>query len=107
MLTYEEFAKLEIRIGTIISAEKIEGSDKLVKFEIDLGEERRQIVGGFALAYPDPAVLVGKQVPVLANLGPKTLFGIESHGMILAASSDNLPVALHPDKTVEPGTAVK
>lgn len=107
MITYEDFSKLEIKIGTVVSAEKVPDTDKLVKFEIDLGAEKRQIVGGFAPGYPDLSVLVGTQVPVLCNLEPRTLRGLESQGMILAASDGVLPVALHPDKPVEPGTSVR
>jgi len=107
MTTYEDFSKLDIRIGTIVSAEKVEKSDKLIKFLIDLGEEKRTIVGGFAPGYPDATVLVGTQMPVLVNLEPRTLMGIESQGMVLAATKDDLPVALHPDREVLPGSKIK
>jgi methionine--tRNA ligase beta chain len=107
MITYEDFAKLEIRIGRIISAEKVPETDRLIKFTVDLGDETRTIVGGFALTYPDPTVLVGQLVPILANLAPRELRGIMSEGMILAASADNLPVPLAPLTEVPPGTVIK
>jgi methionyl-tRNA synthetase len=107
-ITIEDFAALEIQIGTILEAERVPETDKLVRFKIDLGNETRQIIGGFAPSYPDPSVLIGKQVPVLANLAPRMMRGLESQGMVLAASNtENGPVALHPDKTVQPGTKIR
>ncbi len=105
MITFEDFAKLEIKIGIIVSAEKVEDADKLLKLEIDLGEEKRQVVSGIADWY-SPEDLVGKQVPVLTNLEPRTFKGVESQGMILAAGGDTA-ILLHPDKEVPPGTKVK
>ncbi|QQG49824.1 MAG: hypothetical protein HZB70_03440 [Candidatus Berkelbacteria bacterium] len=108
MVTIEDWQKLDVRIGTIISAELVPETDKLVKFEIDLGSEKRQIVGGFAPSYPDPKALIGKQVPVLCNLEPRTLRGLESNGMVLAASTtEGGPAALHPDQFVANGTVVR
>ena len=108
MISYEDFKKLEIKIGTIVEAEKIEGSEKLVKLMVDLGEgEPRQVVAGIAVAYPNVEDLVGKYIPVLANLEPKQLMGLESQGMILAADNQGSPVLLHPDKEVSPGSTVK
>ncbi len=106
-ISYDDFQKLDIRIGTITSAEKVPETDKLVKFEIDLGSEKREVVGGFAQAYPDPSELVGKQVPILINLEPRMLRGLESQGMILAATADDLPVPLHPAKETPPGAIIK
>lgn len=105
MVTFDNFAKLEIRIGTITSAEKVEGADKLLKLEIDFGDEKRTIASGIAEWYK-PEDLVGKQVPVLINLEPKNFKGVESQGMILAAGSDTA-ILLHPDKEVPPGTKVR
>ncbi len=108
MITIEDFSKLVIKIGTILEAERVPDTDKLVRFQIDLGEEKRQIIGGFAPGYPDVAALIGKQVPVLINLEPRMMRGLESQGMILAASrEDGGPVALNPDKSVTPGTQVR
>ncbi len=122
-ITVEDFSKLDIRIGTILSAERVPETDKLIKFEIDFGSEKRQIIGGFAPSYPDPAALVGTQVPVLVNLEPRTMRGFESQGMILAAAGNRTtnngeeilaasnqqdgPVALHPELLVEPGTPIR
>ena len=106
MITFNDFAKLDIRIGTIISAEKVEDADKLLKLEIDLGEEKRQVVSGIADWYK-PEDLVGKQVPVLMNLEPRTFKGVESQGMILAAEADDSAVLLHPDKDVPAGSKIR
>jgi len=105
MITFDDFAKLEIRIGTVVSAEKVENADKLLKLEVDLGEEKRQIVSGIADWYK-PEDLVGKQVPVLTNLEPRIFKEVESQGMILATGSDTA-ILLHPDKEVPAGTKVR
>ena len=108
MITIEDFSKLDIKIGTIEAAERVPETDKLVKFSIHLGEETRQIIGGFATSYPDPSLLIGKQVPVITNLEPRMMRGLESNGMILAASNpEGGPVALHPASEVAPGTQVR
>jgi methionine--tRNA ligase beta chain len=106
MITFSDFSKLELKIGTIKSAEKVEGSDKLMKLEIDLGDETRQLVAGVAEWY-SPKDLKGKQIPVLANLEPKKFRGIESQGMILAAEHDGKAILLHPDSKVEPGSKIR
>lgn len=105
MISFEDFAKLEIKIGTIISAEKVEDADKLLKLEVDFDEEKRTIVSGIADWYKTED-LIGKQVPVLVNLEPRTFKGVESQGMILAAGSDTA-ILLHPDREVPPGTNVR
>ena len=108
MITYDDFKKLDVRIGKIVEAEKIEESEKLVKLTIDLGEqEPRQIIAGIALAYPDTQELIGKEVPVLINLEPKKLLGYESQGMILAADKEGIPTLLHPAQETPPGSIVK
>ena len=106
MISREEFKKLDIRIGKILKAEKIEGADKLLRLEVDLGSEIRQIVAGIAQFY-EPESLVGREVPVLANLEPRTLMGLESQGMLLAADSEGEPVLLSPEREVPPGSIVK
>lgn len=107
MINIEDFQKIEIKIGKILSAEKLEGSDKLLKLQIDLGEEApRQILSGIAEFTPDPASLVGKEVPVIVNLEPRQLRGETSYGMMLAAD-DGSPVLLHPAREVPPGSGVK
>ena len=106
MLSFAEFQKLDIRIGTITSAEKVEGTDKLLKLEVDLGDKPRQLVAGVADFY-EVDEIIGKQVPVLTNLEPKTLRGVESQGMILAADNKGQPVMLHPDQEVPNGSIVR
>jgi len=105
MITIEELKKLEIRIGTILSAERVENTDKLIKLEVDLGDEKRQIVTGIAEFF-DINDLEGKQIPIASNLEPKTFKGIESQGMILAVNVDGRPILLHPEEEVPPGSSI-
>ncbi len=102
----KDFSKLDIRIGKIVKAEKIKGSRKLMKLEVDVGGEVRQIVAGIAEVY-EPEEVVGKLVPVLVNIKPAKLMGVESMGMVLAADVDGKPVLLHPDREVPPGSKVR
>jgi methionyl-tRNA synthetase len=107
VIAIDKFFETELKVGTIQAAERVPKSEKLIKLSVDLGEETpRQIVAGIGLAY-QPEELVGKQVAVVANLQPAKLMGIESQGMVLAASIDGKPVLLHPDKQVPTGTQVK
>lgn len=106
IIKFEDFQKLDIRIGRILSAERVDGADKLLKLEVDLGEEKRQLVAGIAKFY-EPENLIGKQIPVLVNLEPRVFKGIESQGMILAASSDGNCVLISPEKEVPAGSKVK
>ena len=105
-INFEEFQKIDLRIGKITEAEKIEGTDKLLKLKVDLGKEKRQLVAGIAKFY-QPEDLVGKEIVVVANLEPKILRGIESQGMLLAADVEGRPVILKPDEEVPPGTEVR
>jgi methionyl-tRNA synthetase len=100
----EEFAKIEIRIAKVVSAEPIKGSKKLYKLIVDLGGEKRQVVSGIAQFYT-PDELVGKDVAMIANLAPAKIFGVESRGMILAAGDE--ASLLVPDRPVKPGTPVR
>jgi methionine--tRNA ligase beta chain len=104
MITIEDFQKIDLRAAKVLAAEKIDGSDKLLKLQIDLGEEKRQIVAGIAQFY-EPEKLIGREIIVVANLEPRILRGIESQGMLLAAD-DNGPVLLMPDKEVMPGAKI-
>jgi methionine--tRNA ligase beta chain len=107
MITYEDFKKVELKVAKIISAESVEGSDKLIKLALDLGSEKRQIVAGIGRVYK-PEDLIGLEIAVVANLEPKTLMGIESNGMLLAASADRgEPVLLIPQKEVLPGAEIR
>jgi len=106
-IKYDDFSKLEIKIGTITSAEAVPEADKLLKLEVDLGEEQRQIMAGIAEFFPDPQVLVGQQVPILVNLESRKLRGYESQGMMLAADTEDKPVLLRPSQPVPPGSKVR
>lgn len=84
----EDFMKVDLRIAEIKQAEKVEGADKLLKLQLDVGGEPRQIVAGIALHYK-PEELIGKKITIVANLKPAKIRGVESHGMLLAASDAN------------------
>ncbi len=89
MISYDDFAKLEIRIGEITAVEVVPDADKLLKLTVDFGEERpRQIISGIRMFFEDPQTLVGKKCPFLTNLEHRTIRGLESEGMILAASTE-------------------
>ncbi len=108
MINYEDFAKIELKVGKILEAERIENSEKLLRLKVDLGEESpRQILAGIGKAY-DPETLAGKEIVVVANLEPKKLMGEESRGMLLAASDGegNLSL-LQPDKEIKEGSGIK
>jgi len=107
MISFEEFKKVDLRIAKILEAERVEGSEKLIKFIFDIGGEQRQIIGGLGLAYPDPSVLVGKLMPIILNLEPRKLMSLESQGMIMAADNEGSPVILIPEKEIPPGSIVK
>lgn len=106
LISYDHFSKLDLRIAKVIEAERIEKSEKLVKLQIEIGDERRQIVAGVGKAY-QPEDLIGRQIVILANLEPRDLMGETSNGMLLAASIDNQPVLLKPEKEVETGSIIK
>jgi len=105
-ITYNDFQKLDIRIGTILEAEKIEGADKVLKLKIGLGNEQRTIVAGIAESYK-PKSIIGKQIPILANLEPRTIRGIESQGMILAIDINDKTTLIKPSKKVPNGAKVR
>lgn len=106
MINIEDFFKVEIKIGKVLSAERVEGSEKLLKLSIDLGEENpRQILSGVAKVVT-PEDIVGKLVPIASNLAPRMMMGMESQGMMLCAD-DGSPVLLHPAHDVKPGSIVK
>ncbi len=104
---FEDFAKLDIRVGTIISADQIDESEKLVKLIIDLGEGKRQILAGIKKFYKIED-LVNRQIVIVANLKSRKLMGFESEGMLLAAGDkEGNPVVLIPEKSVPDGANVK
>jgi methionine--tRNA ligase beta chain len=106
MITFDDFKKLEIRIGKIVSAERVQGTDKLLTLEIDFGMERRKLVAGIAESYTTDQI-IGKSVPVLMNLEPRKIRGVESKGMILAVDVEGKPILLHPEKEVPPGSIIR
>lgn len=106
MITIEQFGAVELRVATVKSAEPHPNADRLLVLRVDLGGEERQLVAGIRAHY-DPAALVGRQVVVVANLEPAKLRGVESQGMILAASDGNRVVLLRPDDSVDPGAVVR
>ncbi len=104
-ISFEDFKKIQIRIGKILTAQKVENSNKLLKLQVDFGIETRQIIAGVAKFY-EPEILVGKLCPFVFNLAPKMMGELESQGMILCADNGE-PVLLHPDKEILPGSVVK
>ncbi len=133
MISYEEFKKVEIRAGKILSAEKVPETDKLLKLSVDFGEfeevpvtvldqkldqkeeeqkmeevqkvaKPRQIISGISLHFPDPAVLIGKTCMFVTNLEPRTIKGFESNGMLFAVSTGDGFSLLEPNSTIPPGT---
>jgi len=106
-VTFDDFKKLEIKIGRVISAEKVEGADKLYKLEVDFGEFKRQIVSGIVDFYT-PEELVNHQFPFIVNLEPRTIRGVESQGMLMAVDPGNdSAVLLSPDKEVPEGSIIR
>lgn len=123
MITYDEFKKVEIRAGKILSAEKIPDTDKLLKLSVDFAEQKefvneageksvvpapRQIVSGISMYFPDPGTLVGRTCMFVTNLEPRMIKGYESNGMLFAVSDDagNFSL-LEPAVSIKPGTAAK
>lgn len=105
-IKFEDFHKLEIRIGEVLVAEKVENTEKLLKLMVDFGQEKRQIISGIAFAFPDPKILVGKKFPFLVNIEPRELKGLISEGMILAIDGEK-PVMLVPQEDVSSGSLIK
>ncbi|MCD6351959.1 MAG: methionine--tRNA ligase subunit beta, partial [Armatimonadetes bacterium] len=107
LVSFEEFSRLDLRIGKVVSAEPVKGADKLLKLMVDVGEgEPRQVVAGLA-PYFGPEDLVGKSIVLVANLEPATIRGVESRGMLLAAGEKEPLALLVPDRDCPPGTKVR
>jgi len=109
-ITYDDFAKLDLRVATILQAEFHPNADRLLKLQIDLGEEKRQICAGIRGHY-EPADLVGRQIIVVANLAPRKIRGEDSVGMLLAAGvekegEERKVILLQPGSAVPPGSSV-
>jgi len=105
-ITIEDFARIDLRVARVIEASAIEGADRLLRLVVDLGGETRQLVAGIKKTYA-PETLVGKHIIVVANLKPAQVRGVESRGMLLAASTDDGPIVATFDKEVAPGSKVK
>ena len=106
-ITYDDFAKLDIRIGTVKTAELVPDTDKLIKCTVDFGEFGiRTIVSGIA-EWKKPEELVGRQLPYIVNLAPRVLRGVESQGMLLAASDEMGVALLSPEREMPPGTKLR
>ena len=105
-IQFDDFSKMDLRVGTILSAEKVKKADKLLMLQVDLGFETRTIVSGIALHF-EPETLVGKQVCVLANLEARTIKGIESKGMILMAEdADGKLHLMSPENLISAGSKI-
>lgn len=105
MISIEDFRKVELKIATVKSAEPHPNADRLLVLQVDLGSEQRQICAGIRNHY-NPEELVGKQVVIVANLETAKLRGLESQGMLLAASDDDRVIVLTPEKPVQVGAKV-
>lgn len=107
-ITIDDFAKVELRVGVVKSAERVPNADKLLKLMVDIGEEVRQVLAGIALGYA-PEDLVGRKVVVVTNLAPRKMRGVESNGMLLAASAgaDGKPVLCTFAEEIPAGAKVK
>jgi methionyl-tRNA synthetase len=106
LVSLARFAEVELRVARVVSAERVPKADRLLKLEIDLGQERRQIVAGIAATYA-PEALVGKSLIVVANLEPARIRGVESRGMLLAADAGAGPIVATFEADVPPGTRVR
>ena len=106
-IQYDDFAKVQLRVAKVLEAQPHPNADKLIVLKVDLGTEQRQICAGLRAFY-DPATLVGKNIIVVANLAPRMMRGMESNGMLLAASSADRSkvIILTPDADIEPGAVV-
>jgi len=105
MINFEDFEKVDLRIGKIVSAEKVAESEKLVKLEVDFGQEKRQVVAGIGKAY-NSEELINKTAVFVVNLEPRVMMGLESQAMILAVKDENNLSILVPEKEITLGTRI-
>ena len=105
-ITIDEFIKIQLKTAKVLSAERVPKSEKLIKLQVSLGTEQRQIVAGIGKKY-EPDLLVGKSIVIVVNLKPAKLMGIESQGMVLAAGDTDVQGLLTIQEEVDPGTKVK
>jgi|TARA_B100001750_G_scaffold235728_1_gene238628 methionyl-tRNA synthetase len=104
-IQYDDFTKLDLKVGKVVEVSKVQGSNKLLKLKIDIGNEIRQVVAGLGKNYNEEE-LQNTQVIILTNLEPRKIFGIESQGMLLAAVEEESVALLKPDKEIESGAKV-
>ena len=112
MVNYDDFSKIELKTAKVLEASRVEGSEKLLKLILDAGDKdeagiliNRQVIAGIGKSY-EPENLVGKQIVIVANLESRQLMGLESNGMILAASDEGGIALLNPDKEIKPGSEI-
>ena len=106
LITIDDFMKIQLKTATVLSAERVPNSEKLIKLHVDLGTETRQIVAGIGKKY-EPDALLGKRIVIVANLQPRKLMGLESQGMVLAAGEANVEGLITVLEDVAPGIKVK
>ncbi|MGB9681282.1 MAG: methionine--tRNA ligase subunit beta [Minisyncoccia bacterium] len=106
LISFEDFEKIDLRVGKVISAERIEGSEKLLKLKVDFQSETRQIIAGIG-QYVKPEEIIGKSIVFVFNLKPKKIFGYESQGMLLAAFDGKNLSLIVPEKEIDIGTKIK
>lgn len=106
MITIDDFSKVEVKVGTVKTAERVPDTDKLLRLTVDFGEEAgpRQIVSGIAAYVSEPESLIGRQLCFVTNLEPRTIRGLESNGMLFAVGSGDSFAFVTPDRPVPPGT---
>ena len=106
-ISIEDFSKIEVKVGTVRTAERIPETEKLLRLTVDFNEENgpRQIVSGIAAYVPEPESLIGRQLAFVTNLEPRTLRGVESNGMLFAVGEGESFAFLTPDRDVPPGTS--
>lgn len=107
MISIDEFSKIEVKVGTVRSAERVPDTDKLLRLTVDFNEESgpRQIISGIAAYVPEPETLIGRQLAFVTNLEPRMIRGLESNGMLFAVGTNETFAFLTPDKEVPPGTS--
>jgi tRNA-binding protein len=105
-ISYDKFRETDLRVARVLSAERVEGSEKLLKLKVSLGEEERQIIAGVGKVYA-PESLIDTEIVIVANLEPRSLMGLESQGMLLAADGGEGPILLRPDQITTPGASIK
>lgn len=106
MITYEEFKKVELKVGEVKAVERVAGSEKLLKLIVTIDEAvPRQIISGIGKVY-EPEALIGRQIIIVTNLEPRMLMGLESQGMVLAAAGETGPIVLVPERQTAPGAMI-